>query len=124
MRIHIKTSAALDLSYLHEGGFDIVSDDPEIDFGAMQMFVTSIAQCTFAVLATYGERFGASAEDISMGVTWKYAESPHRIGGIEMDIRWPQLPESRLDAATRVAHQCTLHNTLRHSMEIDTMVEN
>ena len=124
MKIKIRNATEMELSELHRQGFDILSDDQDTGFGSMQMFTASVALCTFSVLAAYGQRFDAGAEDIVIRLIWHYAERPYRIADIDMKIHWPSLPESRLDAATRAAHHCTLHNTLQQCVEIDTLVDN
>ena len=124
MKVHVKSETEIELTKLHQDGFDIVADDPALHFGSMQMFASSIAMCTFSVLASYGRRFDAESDDITIGLTWAYAERPYRMEVLAMDISWPQLPESRLDAATRAARHCTLHNTLQHGLEVETMVQN
>ena len=123
MRIHIRSETEVDLSQLHEAGFEVSSEESAPAFGAMQMFAAAVAMCTHAVLASYGQRCGAPADGIRIRVRWRYAERPKRIESLDMDVRWPQLPDSRLDAATRAAHQCTLHNTLGHGVEVSTLVD-
>jgi uncharacterized OsmC-like protein len=123
MEIHIVSATEIKLYRLQESGFTIHADDPELHFGSIQMFITSLAQCTFSVLASYGERFGTSADDITIRMQWTYAERPRRrIAAISMQVHWPSLPESRLDAATRAARYCTLHNTLQEGLEAETLV--
>lgn len=123
MKIQLRSETEIALSHFHRDGFDVGPIDPQLQFGSMQLFMTSIGMCTFSVLASYGERLNTSAEEITIVMKWAYAERPYRIADIDMRIHWPQLPESRLDAATRAAHQCTLHNTLRHELEITALVE-
>ncbi len=122
MEIHLHQETALTLRRMHEPVLEVVADSEALHYGAMQMFVSSLALCTFAVLASYAERIQAGVEDLEMRMEWRYEERPRRIGYIEMRIRWPQLPESRLDAAARAAAMCTLHNTLHHTVDIDTVV--
>ncbi len=123
MKIELRGDTEIVLTELHTDGFDVIPAAPELHFGSMQMFVTSVAMCTFSVLASYGQRFGTSADDITMTLKWAYAERPYRIAEIDLQVRWPRLPASRLDAATRAAHHCTLHNTLREGSEVATLVE-
>jgi len=123
MRIELISDIEIVLSQLDADGFDITPAAPELYFGSMQMFVTSVGMCTFSVLKSYGQRFGTSAADIAITLKWTYGERPYRIAEIDMRVHWPQLPPSRLDAATRAAHHCTLHNTLRHGAEVTTLVE-
>ena len=48
---------------------------------------------------------------------------PKRVTAITVDVKWPSLPESRLDAATRAARHCTMHATLGDVVEIDVLVD-
>ena len=57
-----------------------------------------------------------------MHLAWSYVEDPFRIKKIDMEIDWPELPESRMGAAWRAAAMCTIHNTLAHPPEILTRV--
>lgn len=123
MKIELHSDTEIVLTELHIAGLNISSADPELHFGAMEMFITSVGMCTFSVLASYGQRFGTSADDITITLRWAYAERPYRIVEIDLRVGWPQLPASRLDAATRAAHHCTLHNTLRQGSELVTLVE-
>ncbi len=122
MNIKLISDTEIFLSRLHEEGFDVSSDDSALHFGAMETFVTSLAMCTFAVLASYAKRIDAGIDGLTMGMSWGYGEKPHRIKQLEMDIGWPEIPESRLDAAMRAAATCTLHRTLEHSVEVETMI--
>ena len=113
----------ISVSLLHQPGFDISSEDSEAHFGAIHMCVASLAWCTFSVLASYGQRIETPATDMTIRLQWNYAQRPYRIEKIKMAIHWPQVPESRLDAAMRAAALCTLHNTMMHGLEIDTSIE-
>lgn len=123
MKITLHHATDISVSQLHEAGFDIDSQDPEAQFGAIHMCVASLAWCTYSVLASYGQRIDAGVEDMRIRLQWRFVERPHRIGHIDMVIHWPQVPESRLDAAMRAAAMCTLHNTMMHGLEIDTSIE-
>ncbi len=123
MKIHLHSDTDITVSRLQEESIDIDRETSDLHYGAMQMFVAAFAWCTFNVLSSYGQRVEADANDISLRLRWKYAEKPYRITHIDMAIRWPQLPASRLDAATRAAMLCTLHNSLQRGIEIDTRVD-
>lgn len=122
MRVRMFSETDLELSEFGSGGLEVESDDPALPFSALQMFAVSMGLCTFSILAAYSEQIGADTDDIRIRLTWDYAAQPLRIGSIDMDVHWPQLPTSRLEAARRVAGQCTLHNTLHHPPAIHTGV--
>ena len=90
---------------------------------AVQLLACALGSCTWTTMATYGERFDTSADDIEIRVRWALGEGPKRVASMSLDIRWPSLPESRLDAATRAAKHCTIHATLSHGCEVDAFVD-
>lgn len=123
MKIIQHSDTDISVSLLHQPGFDISSENPESHFGAVHMCVVSLAWCTFSLLASYGQRIETAATDMTIRLQWNYAQRPYRIEKVTMAIHWPQVPESRLDAAMRAAAMCTLHNTMMHGFEIDTTIE-
>jgi uncharacterized OsmC-like protein len=90
---------------------------------AVQLLACALASCTWTTLATYGERFDTSADDIEIKVRWALGDGPKRVATMSLDISWPSLLESRLDAATRAARHCTIHATLTHGCEVDAFVD-
>jgi uncharacterized OsmC-like protein len=123
LKIELHGETDLSVSEMHLPGVEIIGETEALHYSALKMFVASLAWCTWAVLATYGERIDAAIDDLHFRMRWRYAEKPTRISNVSMDITWPSLPESRLDAAMRAAAMCTVHNTLHHDVEIDTNVE-
>ena len=95
MRIRLDSETEVDLSHLAEPGFDVTAADPALAFGAMPMFVCSVALCTHAVLASYAERIGVTSDDLRYRLRWRYADRPRRIASIDMQVRWPGLPPRR-----------------------------
>jgi len=124
MKIRLLGEAELEVSELDSAALDVDPGASGQAFGSMQMFICGVVLCTHGVLFRYGDRFGISTGDLCVRAKWRYGDRPARISAVEMKVIWPSLPESRLDAATRAAHQCTLHNTLRHEAEVDTLVFN
>ncbi|MDA8093631.1 MAG: OsmC family protein [Betaproteobacteria bacterium] len=122
MKIVLHSEQDLTLEDGQKEGFEIVTEDSETAFGALQMFGASLALCTFSVLVAYGEQIHAGLEGSSVRVRWEYVEEPYRVGHIDMDIVWPGLPGSRVEAAKRAASLCTIHNTLLHPPQVQTQV--
>jgi uncharacterized OsmC-like protein len=122
MKIIMHTEEHLEFKEFDQPGFDIEAHDPEAHYSALQMFATSLALCTFSVLVSYGETIDASTDNVSVRVRWSYVEHPFRIGHIDMDIRWPGVPPSRLRAARVAASHCTIHHTLEKPPEMVTEV--
>mgnify|MGYP006290585083 CR=1 FL=1 len=123
MRILMHDESDLTLSRFEEPGFEVETEgEVHAHYSALQMFATSLGLCTASVLLTYGERVDAEPDDLTVRVAWTYTEDPYRVDEIEMDIDWPSLPESRLEAARRAAETCTIHNTLHHPPDVETRV--
>lgn len=122
MKVAFETDTAITVTALDEPG--LVTDAPAQSIDAIALFATSFASCTYAVLASYAQRIEADASSVSVRLAWQYADRPLRIGRLNMDICWPTLPESRLDAAQRAAMMCTLHNTLKDAVDVEIFVHN
>lgn len=122
MDVELRSDNELLLSNLHAAGLQVACVDDQLHFGGVHMMVASLGLCTFSLLATWGERFDTPATDVTVQLRWKYEQKPYRVGHVDMDINWPGLPEERLDAAMRVAVMCTVHNTLMHEADVETMI--
>ncbi len=122
MKVILHAKEDLEFRDFASPGLDIEPADPQAHFSALQMFATSLALCTYSVLAAYGEHIAVDAAGLRMRLRWSYAEDPYRIGDIAMDIHWPNVPKSRVKAAERAAAQCTLHNTLLHPPAVHTRI--
>ncbi|MGI5861355.1 MAG: OsmC family protein [Myxococcales bacterium] len=113
MRILLNGEADLTVFELDSPGFEVeVAPGVHAHYSAMQRFAHSLALCTASVLVAYAEQIDAPTDSLAIRVRWEYVEPPFRIGRIDMQVYWPQLPESRLAAAQRAARHCTLHHTL------------
>jgi len=123
LKIQMHTEEDLEFSDFSEPTMDIAPASPELSFSALQMFATSLALCTYSVLVGYGETIDTDTTDLRIRIRWAYDESPFRIGEIEMTILWPDVPQSRLEAAERAAGHCTLHNTLERPPRVSTTVQ-
>jgi uncharacterized OsmC-like protein len=123
MRIVMHSEFDLTVSDFHSSEFDVSADEhAHANYSALQMFATSLALCTGSVLISYGEGLKVESHDLSIRVKWTVEEKPRRIGSIDMDIRWPDLPESRREAAQRAAAHCAIHNSLHHPPRVVTAV--
>jgi uncharacterized OsmC-like protein len=120
MRVTATTAESITLTEIGAGGLRI---DGDLMLDSVQLLACSIASCTWTTLATYGARFDASAQDMSITVRWSMGDKPKRVATMALDVSWPSLPDSRLDAATRAARHCTIHATLAQGVEVDTFVD-
>ena len=101
-----------------DGMLTIEADSEEQSYSPYHMLASGLATCTWYVLQSWGANAGLSADDLIIEVAWKFADSPHRVGEIDLRIVWPSLPEPRMKAALRAAAQCPVHHTLSHAPQI------
>jgi putative redox protein len=117
------------IAVTHEGGdrlrietrgHVLFTDQPVEDGGndtaptPTEMFVSSLAAC----VAFYAERFlrrhRLPTEGLKVVADYQWAENPHRVGEINLDVEAPGLSEVKREAFARVIEHCTVHNSLNH----------
>ncbi len=63
---------------------------------APELLAASLGSCIGSVLVHYADRHGLDLEGMSITLDWEIAESPHRIGAIDVAVSIPNhLPPSR-----------------------------
>jgi uncharacterized OsmC-like protein len=88
-------------------------------YSPFHMVAGGLASCTFSVMYAWAEYAKLDADDLTIDVTWTFADDPHRVDHYDVRFNWPSLPEKRMEAARRVAELCTIHATLRHPPTIE-----
>ena len=112
MRITLLSDDAIRLEP-DEGPMTIEALEPDQQYSPFHMLATSLAYCTFSVLYSWATHTGQTADDLAIEVRWKFSDDePHRVSDIFMIYSWPSLPARKAEAAKRVAHMCTIHETL------------
>lgn len=102
-------------------GFEIVSEGAPIS--PYHLLAASLSSCTVLTLQSWAEGAGIDLAPLTVAVSWNKAEErPARIEHIAMELRWPGLPEERVQAAERVADLCPIHATLKRATEISRRV--
>lgn len=104
------------------GPMTIEAESAEMTYSPFHMLASSLATCTYSVLASWATNAKLPTDDLAIEVGWTFAEEPHRVGSMEVDLRWPSLPENRRSAAQRVADLCTVKVTLKNPPEVTTTV--
>lgn len=123
MIIHLHGGTDLELTRLEEPGMHVHGDADGEGFGALQMFAASLVLCSAAVLHAYAEGvLKRPLGDLSLRVRWEYAEGPYRIGRMDVTVRWPGVPDDRVEAVKRAIATCTVHRTLEHPPELTTAI--
>lgn len=94
------------------GPMSIEADSATMQYSPFHMLASGLATCTYSVLASWGTHAGLGIDDLVIEVGWKFAENPHRVGEMDLDVVWPSLPDERRPAAVRAAGLCTVKKTL------------
>ena len=100
------------------GPLTIEAPSADRSYSPFHMLGSSLAACTFSVLQSYASHKNLNVDDLSIDVSWSFADNPHRVGAMKVGVNWPSLPAEMWQRAIRVANLCGVHNTLTHSPEI------
>ena len=96
------------------GEMTIEALSAEQSYSPFHMLASSLAYCTYSVMHAWATHAGFTADDLTIDVSWTFAEDPHRVDELRTHFEWPSLPEKRRAAAMRVAKMCAVHATLHH----------
>ena len=110
MKITLLTEDSIRLEPV-PGQMTIEAPSAEQNFSPFHMLASGLAYCTFSVMNAWAESAGLDAGDLTLDVSWTFAQNPQRVGRYDMRFHWPSLPERRVEAARRVARLCTIHAT-------------
>jgi putative redox protein len=104
----------------------LISDQPAEEGGRdtgmspVEIFVGSLGACMSYFAVRFFERHGLSPSGFKVIIEWDYAERPHRIGAVFVEIECPlELEPSMKDRLIRVLEGCTVHQTMFHPPKID-----
>jgi uncharacterized OsmC-like protein len=122
MKITLIAEDAIRLEPL-PGPMTIEAESEDQLYSPFHMLGSGLAFCTYSVLASWASNAKLHSDDIVVEVRWQFVEEPHRLGNIEVAIKWPSLPPARSKAAERVAHMCAIHATLQNTPVLTTTVE-
>ena len=101
------------------GPMTIEAPQADQQYSPFHMIASGLAFCTFSVMHAWAEHAKLDATDLTLEISWVFADDPHRVGSYNVRFRWPSLPEKRVDAAMRVAEMCAVHATLQHPPQIN-----
>lgn len=107
------------------GPMTIEAINAEQSYSPFHMVASGLAYCTWSVMYAWAEHAGIPADDLTLDVSWSFAQDPQRVDRYDVRFDWPSLPARRLEAAKRVAAMCTIHATFEHppAVEIDGRAE-
>ena len=101
------------------GPMTIEAMSAEQSYSPFHMVASGLAYCTWSVMYAWAEHAGIPADDLTLDVSWSFAQDPQRVDRYDVRFAWPSLPARRLEAAKRVAAMCTIHATFEHPPTID-----
>jgi uncharacterized OsmC-like protein len=99
----------------------IISDQPTEDGGTdagmtpVELFVGSLAGCVGYFVGRYCARHNIPSDGLTVLADWSMAEQPHRVGTITLRVSLPPgttLTAEHQERLLKVAHGCTVHQTL------------
>jgi len=99
-------------------GHEIRSDQPVEDGGEdtaptpTELFVAGLAGCVAFYAGRFLQRNNLTTDGLAVICRYEWAENPHRVGEVILDVEAKGLTAQRLEAFLRVIEHCTLHNTL------------
>jgi uncharacterized OsmC-like protein len=105
------------------GPLSVEADSAEMQYSPFHMMASGLATCTYSVLASWGTHAKLPVEDLAIEVGWTFAEEPHRVGSMDVDVVWPSLPPERRNAAVRAAGLCTVKKTLEMPPKVGVEVK-
>jgi putative redox protein len=109
------------LSGKHRAVTDQPAEDGGQDAGMspVEMFVGSVASCVAYFVGQFCARHNISRDGLSIDAEWAMAESPHRVGRIDIAIHLPHriTPEQK-ERLLKVAHGCTVHQSIASALTI------
>lgn len=101
------------------GKHRVITDQSKEDGGQdtgmspVELFVGSVASCIAYFVGQFCGWHGISREGLSVDAEWTMAESPHRVGRIEVGIHLPHRITAELrERLLKVAHGCTVHQSI------------
>jgi uncharacterized OsmC-like protein len=100
------------------GPLSVEAESAEMQYSPFHMLASGLATCTYSVLASWGTHAKLPVDDLAIEVGWKFAEEPHRVGEMNVDVVWPSLPEARRNAAVRAAGLCTVTRTFEQPPKV------
>ena len=105
------------------GPLSVEADSAEMQYSPFHMLASGLATCTYSVLASWGTHAKLPVDDLVIEVGWTFAEDPHRVGTMDVDVIWPSLPEERRNAATARPGLCTVTRTFEQPPKIGVEVK-
>ncbi|TAK09258.1 MAG: OsmC family peroxiredoxin [Candidatus Manganitrophaceae bacterium] len=106
-------------------GHRLIVDQPKEDGGddqgitPVEMFVASLGACIGYFAVRFCQRRNLPTAGLAVKVAWDYAEQPHRVGSLTVQVSLPPgFPAEMQERLQKVVEGCTIHQSLTHSPPI------
>jgi putative redox protein len=106
-------------------GHRIILDQPIEDGGSdagmtpVEAFIASLGSCVAYFATVFCQRRKIPTQGLNVELDWEWAEDPHRIGSIKVDVSLPaKLNAAHRAGLLRMVKGCTVHNTMRNQLKM------
>jgi uncharacterized OsmC-like protein len=100
------------------GMLTIEAESPDQSYSPFHMLGSALGMCTFSVLQSWSSNKNISSSDLSIDVSWRFAEGQHRVEAMNVKLAWPSLSAELWPRALRAAHLCGVHQSLAKPAQI------
>jgi uncharacterized OsmC-like protein len=100
------------------GQLTIEAPTADFQYSPFHMLASALGMCTFSVMQSWAANKNLIADDLKIGVSWKFVEGQHRVGSMKVRLEWPSLSAELWPRAVRAAGLCGVHQTLTHPVQI------
>jgi len=111
------------------GKHRVVTDQPVEDRGLdagmspVELFVGSVASCVAYFVGQFCSRHKIPKDGLAVYADWEMAESPHRVGRIDLAIHLPQrIPAKMKERLLKVAYGCTVHQSIAIAPNVEIIL--
>ncbi len=102
-------------------GFEITSED--VSISPYHLLAGSLASCIVLLIEPWAERSGLDPGPVTISVSWEHVGGgDNRVKHMDVDLRWPGLPDPRTKVVERLVAACPIHATLLQGTEISSRV--
>ena len=100
------------------------ASEEEHGVGPIHLFMAGLGGCIMSVTGMFLDRRNIPIDNLKVEMNWEYAQDPFRIGKVKVKLILPVKIDKKISTALdKVAHSCTVHNTLTHPPEIKIEIE-
>jgi uncharacterized OsmC-like protein len=100
------------------GMLTIEAESSDQSYSPFHMLGSALGMCTFSVLQSWSSNKNISSSDLSIDVSWRFADGQHRVEAMNVKLAWPSLSAELWPRALRAAHLCGVHQSLAKPAQI------